>query len=80
MRLPPPAPADHFYDLVGQRVSLSVGGQRIRGRLLSVRDGFLTIDPDHGRRISVNRYEVSTIEADGPKVSRSPRLSRQFWK
>ncbi len=80
MRLPAPAPSDHFYDLVGQRVSLSVGGQRIRGRLLSVRDGFLTVDPDHGKRISINRYEVSTIEADHQRVSRSPRLSRTFWK
>lgn len=80
MRLPPQAPSDHFYDLVGQRVSLSVGGQKIRGRLLSIRDGFLTIDPDRGRRISINRYEVSTIEADGPRVSRAPRISEQFWR
>jgi hypothetical protein len=44
----PPAPEisfDPFFDLIGQRVALNVDGNVIRGRLMSVRDGFCTIDP-----------------------------------
>jgi hypothetical protein len=37
-------------------------GRKIRGRLISIRDGFLTIEPDHGRRIIINQYEISSIE------------------
>lgn len=61
MRLPEPNRFDPFVELLGQRVILSVDGQRIRGWLLSYRDDFVTLVPDRGPRVSFNRYEVSSI-------------------
>jgi hypothetical protein len=80
MRLPQPELADPFLCLQGRRVDVLVAGQRIRGRLLSVRDGFLTVDPDRGPRISINKYEVSSISEEQRPVSRSPKITRMFWK
>ena len=80
MRLPQPEMADPFLSLQGRRVDVLVAGQRIRGRLLSVRDGFLTVDPDRGPRISINKYEVSSISEETRPVSRCPKITRMFWK
>ena len=80
MRLPQPELADPFLSLQGRRVDVLVAGQRIRGRLLSVRDGFLTVDPDKGPRISINKYEVSSISEETRPVSRCPKITRMFWK
>jgi hypothetical protein len=80
MRPPGPELADPFLSLQGRRVDVLVAGQRIRGRLLSVRDGFLTVDPDRGPRISINKYEVSSISEEQRPISRSPKISRMFWK
>lgn len=80
MRLPQPELADPFFGLQGRRVVVSVDGQRLRGRLLSCRDGFVTLDPDRGPRVTFNKYSISSIQEDRPRVSRSPRLSKAFWK
>jgi hypothetical protein len=80
VRLPQPELADPFLSLQGRRVDVLVAGQRIRGRLLSVRDGFLTVDPDRGPRISINKYEVSSISEEQRPISRCPKISRMFWK
>ena len=80
MRLPAPTPPDQFFSLIGQRVRLVVDGQPIRGRLLSVRDGFLTIDPDKGIRFSISKYAITTIQADSRPVSKCPKVTRMFWK
>ena len=80
MRLPHPELADPFLSLQGRRVDVLVAVQRIRGRLLSVRDGFLTVDPDRGPRISINKYEVSSISEEQRPVSRSPKITKMFWK
>ena len=79
----PPAPeisSDPFLSLQGRRVDVLVAGQRIRGRLLSVRDGFLTVDPDRGPRISINKYEVSSISEEQRPISRCPKITKMFWK
>jgi len=80
MRLPQPELADPFLSLQGRRVDVLVAGQRIRGRLLSVRDGFLTVDPDRGPRISINKFEVSSISEETRPISRCPKIARMFWK
>jgi hypothetical protein len=80
MRLPLPELADPFLSLQGRRVDVLVAGQRIRGRLLAVRDGFLTVDPDRGPRISINKYEVSSISEELRPISRSPKITKMFWK
>jgi hypothetical protein len=81
MRLPrPEMVSDPFFDLQGQRVALNVDGQTIRGRLLSCRDSFVTIDPDRGARFTVNKYAVTSIQAEQRPISRSPRISKMFWK
>jgi len=80
MRLPCPAIPDQFFSLIGQRVRLVVDGQPIKGRLLSVRDGFLTLDPDRGPRMSINKFEVSSISEEHRPVSRCPKVTRMFWK
>ncbi len=53
---------DPFLRLQGRSVRVAVDGRKILGRLISIRDGFLTIEPDHGRRIVLNQYEISSIE------------------
>ena len=81
MRLPvPEISSDPFLSLQGRRVDVLVAGQRIRGRLLSVRDGFLTVDPDRGPRISINKYEVSSISEETRPISRCPKMTKMFWK
>ena len=80
MRIPQPELADPFLSLQVRRVDVLVPGQRIRGRLLSVRDGFLTVDPDRGPRISINKYEVSSISEEQQPVSRCPKITKMFWK
>jgi hypothetical protein len=80
MRLLYPEPQDQFLALQGRRVDLLVAGQRIRGRLLSCRDGFLTVDPDKGQRITFNKYEVSSISEETRPVSRCPKITKKFWK
>ena len=80
MRLPAPAMPDPFFDLQGRRVVVTLDGRQIRGRLLSCRDGFVTLDPDRGSRITVNKYSIGSIQEDAPRVSRSPRLDRAFWR
>lgn len=80
MRLPSPELADPFIDLIGRRVDVNVSGQRIKGRLVSCRSGFLTIDPDKGRRITINRFEVSTIAEESRPASRCKKISRTFWR
>jgi hypothetical protein len=71
---------DHLLQLEGRRVVATVDGQRLRGRLISSRDGFLTLQQDRGPRISINRFEVSTICEETRPVSRRPKVSRTFWK
>lgn len=80
MRLPAPELADPFISLQGRRVVVSVDGQRIIGRLLSVRDGFLTIDPDRGARVSINKFSVTSIQEEQRRESRCPKITRNFWK
>jgi hypothetical protein len=46
MRLPQPVAADPFMELEGWRVICKVDGQQIRGRLISCRDGFITMQED----------------------------------
>lgn len=77
MRLPAPEiSSDPFFDLIGQRVD----GNVIKGRLLSCRDSFVTIDPDRGARFTVNKYAVTSIQAEQRPVSRCPKVTRMFWK
>jgi hypothetical protein len=80
MRIPQPELADPFLSLQGRRVDVLVARQRISGRLLSVRDGFLTVDPDRGPRISINKYEVSSISEVQRPVSRCPKITKIFWR
>ena len=80
----PPQPElvqDPFFALVGKRISARVDGQAVRGRLVPVRDGFCTIQPDRSAAgITVSKWAITTIQEDAPRVSRSPRLSRTFWR
>jgi len=71
---------DPFLSLEGKRVVAMVDGQRIKGRLISVRDGFLTLQPDRGPRVSINKFAVSSIMEEQRPVSRTPRLTRTFWR
>jgi hypothetical protein len=80
MRLPAPNLGDPFLSLQGRRVDVLVAGQRIKGRLLSVRDGFLTVDPDRGPRVTFNKFEVTSISEETRPISRSPKITRMFWK
>ena len=80
MRLLQPEPGDHFLALQGRRVDVLVAGQRIKGRLLSIRDGFLTVDPDRGPRVTFNKFEVTSITEESRPVSRCPKITKQFWK
>lgn len=79
-------PADPLLDLERKNVTLvMVDGERIRGRLLSVRGDLLTIQSDYPRRrrITISRYAMRSIEEEGPKISSSPsarRLSKVFWR
>ena len=80
----PPAPeisSDPFMELEGRRVVCKVDGQQIRGRLISVRDGFITMQEDRNKpRITLNKYEISSISEEQRPVSRSPKITKMFWK
>jgi hypothetical protein len=71
---------DPFFYLVGRRIIARVDGQAIKGRLLSVRDGFCTIDPDRGPRTTVNKWSISSISEEHRPISRSPKITKMFWK
>lgn len=73
MRLPQHVAADPFMELEGRRVVCKVDGQQIRGRLISCRDGFLTLQEDRNKpRITLNKYEISSISEEQRPISRSP--------
>ncbi|MDD5703437.1 MAG: hypothetical protein PHU23_15490 [Dehalococcoidales bacterium] len=79
MRLPAPEiSSDPFFDLIGQRVAVNVDGTVIKGRLLSCRDSFVTIDPDRGARFTVNKYAVTSIRAETRPISRCPKVTKTF--
>lgn len=81
MKLPQPELADPFETLEGRRVICKVDGQPIRGRLISVRDGFLTLQEDQSRpRITLNKFEISSISEEQRPISRSPKITKMFWK
>jgi hypothetical protein len=56
-----------------------MAGQHIRGRLLSVRDGVLTVGPDKGPRVTFNKFEVTSISEETRPISRLARNDRYFW-
>ena len=65
MRIPvPEILADPLLKSARQGCCPFVDGQKIRGRLLSCRDRFLTLDPGKGARITPNKYAVASIQAD----------------
>ena len=81
MRLPQPASiGDPLLSLEGKRVNVTVDGMKLRGRLVSARGDFVTIEQDRGPRMSINRYEISTINEEQRPVSRCPKITRMFWK
>ncbi|MCK9570554.1 hypothetical protein M0R72_16520 [Candidatus Pacearchaeota archaeon] len=82
MRLPAPEiSSDPFMELEGKRIVCKVDGQQIRGRLISVLDGFLTLQEDRSRpRITLNKYEISSINEEQRPISQSPKLTRMFWR
>ena len=68
MRLPQPEIlADPILDLLGKRVVVILDGVKIRGKLISARDGFLCIEPYNGPRVSINKWEISSISLDAPQ-------------
>jgi len=68
-------------ELEGRRVICKVDGQQIRGRLISCRDGFLNLQEDRTKpRITLNKYEISSITEEQRPVSRSPKITRSFWR
>ena len=82
MRLPAPEiSSDPFEELEGRRVICKVDGQQIRGRLISIRDGFLTLQEDRTKpRITLNKYEISSITEEQRPISLSPKIAKMFWK
>jgi hypothetical protein len=71
---------DPIFALEGKKVKAVIDGQTIRGRLLSIRDGFLTIEQSGGARIALNKFEISSIAEESRPISRTPRLTRTFWR
>ena len=74
-----PAP-DPIMELEGRRVLAVVDGLQVRGRLISARSDFVTIEPDRGPRMHLNRYEVSRIQEEPQRASRSRKIDRLFWR
>ncbi len=72
--------ADPFLQLEGKHVVAIVDGQKLRGRLVSARNDFLTIERSGGPRLIINRFEISSIQEDARPVSRCPKVSRMFWR
>ena len=64
---------DPIRELEGKRVVATVDGQRIKGRLVSARNDFLTIEPLRGPRMIINRFEISSIQEEVRPVSISRR-------
>ncbi len=53
MRLPQPeVQSDPILDMVGKRVVVILDGVKIRGKLISARDGFLCLEPYNGPRMT----------------------------
>lgn len=78
MRLPQPELADPFLSLQGRRVDVLVAGQRIRGRLLSVRDGFAPLIPTEARALaSTNTKSPAYPRRPGP-LAGLPKSQRCF--
>ena len=75
-----PAGGDYLLSLEGRRVVASLDGRLLRGRLISIRDGFLTIEPDRGPRICLNKFELRSIQEDTPRVSHCRKVNRLFWR
>ncbi len=71
---------DPIMELEGRRVLAMVDGMQVRGRLVSCRAGFLTIQPDRGPRMHMNRYEVSWVQEDATKASHCRKVGRLFWR
>ena len=65
--------SDPILALEGRRVVAVVDGQRIKGRLVSARNDFLTIEPLRGPRMIINRFEISSIQEEVRPVSISRR-------
>jgi len=74
-----PAP-DPIIELEGRRVLAVVDGLQVRGRLVSARSDFVTIEPDRGPRMHLNRYEVSWVQEDATKASHCRKVGRLFWR
>ncbi len=71
---------DPLLFLEGRRVQIVIDGQKLKGRLISVRDGFITLQQDQGPRISINKFSITSIMEEQRPISRTPRLTRAFWR
>ena len=81
MRLPQPATiGDPLPSLEGKRVNVTVDGMKLHGQIVSARGDFVTAEQDRGPRMSINRYEISTITVEQRPISHSPKITRMFWK
>ena len=81
MRLPQPATiGDLLPYREGKRVNVTVDGMKLYGRLVSARGDFVTIEQDRGPRMSINRYEISTINEEQRPISGSTRTPRILHK
>ncbi len=72
--------SDHLLNLEGHRVQVVIDGQKLKGRLISVRDDFITLQQDQGPRISINKFSITSIMEEARPISRTPRLTRAFWR
>lgn len=71
---------DPIFALEGRRVQVSIDGQKLKGRLISIRDGFITLQQDQGPRISINKFSITSIMEEVRPISRTPRLTKAFWR
>ena len=71
---------DHLLSLEGRRVVANLDGLTLRGKLISIRDGFLTIEPDRGPRICLNKFELRSIQEEPRPVSHCRKVDRLFWR
>jgi hypothetical protein len=72
--------SDPCLNLEGRCVQVIVDGQKLKGRLISVRDGFITLQQDQGPRISINKFSITSIMEESRPISKTPRLTRTFWR
>jgi len=56
--------ADPLLSLENKRVKVVLDGRVLRGRLVSIRDDFVCIEPARGRRIHLNKFEITRIDED----------------